>query len=177
MSDGRYVAWIGGERKEVGLVQRGRAWEITVDGETHIVEQSVIEKDQRFSMMIGDRSFLVDLVEKDWKEGRFVVNAIAEQIEVRVRDELEAVADSIAPVQSASGGHDLKAPMPGIVVRSLVAVGDRVLRGQGLLILEAMKMQNELASDADGVVTEILVAEGQMVETGALLLRVSEEGE
>ena len=74
-----------------------------------------------------------------------------------------------------AGGHDLKAPMPGIVVRPLVALGDSVKRGQGLLILEAMKMQNELASDADGVVTEILVSEGQMVEAGALLLRVSEE--
>ncbi len=174
MNGGRYIAWIGGEEKEVSLAPRGRGWEITVDGETYNVEQSVIEKDQRFSIMVGNNSFLVDLVEKDWKKGEFVVNAIAEQINVKVRDELEAVADSIDAAQASGGGFDLKAPMPGIVVRSLVSLGDTVTKGQGLVILEAMKMQNELVCEADGIVTELLATEGKMVETGALLARVSE---
>ncbi len=175
MSTTRYIVEIGGEKKEVGIAPRGARWEISVDGQTHLVEQAVIERDLRFSLIVGDHSYLVDLVEKDWQEGRFVVNAIAEQIELRVRDELEAVADEVAGSKGVEGLFELKAPMPGIVVRSLVAPGDRVERGQGLLVLEAMKMQNELVSELTGVVQELLVEGGEMVETGALLAKVIQE--
>jgi len=175
MSATRYIVEIGGERREVSLEPRGPRWEISIDGTSHLVEQSVIEKDEHFSLLVGSRSFLVDLVEKDWRHGRFVVNAIAEQIELTVRDELEAAADAVTAAKTSEGSFDLKAPMPGGVVRSLVAPGDAVVRGQGILILEAMKMQNELASELDGVLQEILVADGQMVETGALLARIIRE--
>jgi len=171
----RYIVNIGGEKREVGIEQVGERWAITVDGETRVVEQTVVERDELFSLIVGDHSYLVDLVEKDWDSGRFVVSAIAEQIELQVRDELEAVADQMTPVGMNEGLFELKAPMPGIVVRSLAEVGERVERGQGLIVLEAMKMQNELASDLGGVVQEILAEDGQMVEAGALLAKVIRE--
>lgn len=175
MSASRYVVKLGDETKEVGIEQQGERWTITVDGKAHTVEQIVVERDQLFSLIVGDHSYLVDLVEKDWDEGRFVVSAIAEQIEVQVRDELEAVVDQVAAAVQTEGLFELKAPMPGIVLRAEVAVGDHVERGQGLIVLEAMKMQNELASELSGVVQEILVTDGQMVEAGALLAKVIRE--
>jgi biotin carboxyl carrier protein len=63
--------------------------------------------------------------------------------------------------------------MPGRVVRILVSKGDAVRKGAGLLILEAMKMENEIQAPADGTVDELLVTPGQTVEAGAELVKIS----
>ena len=77
--------------------------------------------------------------------------------------------------QSGSGGGsgELKAPMPGLVVRVLVKAGDQVASGQGLVVLEAMKMENELKAPGPGTVTSVNVAAGARVMKGAVLLLVS----
>lgn len=71
------------------------------------------------------------------------------------------------------GGGVVKALMPGRVVRLLVEQGASVRKGAGLLILEAMKMENEIQAPADGVVDEVFVTAGQTVESGAELLHIS----
>jgi biotin carboxyl carrier protein len=70
------------------------------------------------------------------------------------------------------GEQRIVAPMPGRVVRVLVKKGDRVSARQGLVVVEAMKMENELAAARDGTVTEVAVSEGTSVEAGRLLVRV-----
>ena len=74
--------------------------------------------------------------------------------------------------EMASGGI-VKALMPGRIVRVLVARGDTVHKGAGLLILEAMKMENEIQAPADGTVDELFVEAGQTVESGAELVHIS----
>ncbi len=69
----------------------------------------------------------------------------------------------------------LTSPMPGQVIRTMVVAGDRVQGGQPLMILEAMKMEHEIVAPADGIVTELLVAVGDQIETAARLAVVSEE--
>ena len=91
--------------------------------------------------------------------------------------------DAGATGRSASAGHAasvglgpsqaIKSPMPGRIVRVLVGVGDRVTARQPLLVVEAMKMENELRAPRDGVVTEVLVAPGAAVESNAVLIVVS----
>src|SRR3954449_5092754 len=76
---------------------------------------------------------------------------------------------------SAGAGGILKAMMPGRVVRLLVKTGETVRRGQSLLILEAMKMENDIQSPVDGLVDEIFVSSGDTVEAGGQLLHVREE--
>jgi biotin carboxyl carrier protein len=71
-----------------------------------------------------------------------------------------------------SSGGVVKALMPGRVVRVLVSKGDTVRKGAGLLILEAMKMENEIQAPADGVVDELFVTAGQTVENGAELVHI-----
>jgi biotin carboxyl carrier protein len=71
-----------------------------------------------------------------------------------------------------AGGGLVKALMPGRVVRVLVAKGESVRKGAGLLILEAMKMENEIVAPMDGVVDELFVIAGQTVESGAELARI-----
>ena len=72
--------------------------------------------------------------------------------------------------QASSGRTELKAPMPGKIVRLLVSVGDSVRAGQGLLLFEAMKMQNEIRAPSDGFVVDLTVEEGQAVEAREKLL-------
>lgn len=76
---------------------------------------------------------------------------------------------------SAGAGGILKALMPGRVVRLLVKNGETVHRGQSLLILEAMKMENDIQSPIDGLVDEIFVNAGDTVDAGGQLLHVREE--
>ncbi len=172
MSAHRYVVTLNGEKKEVSLSPDGERWAITVDGVTHTLEQTVIERDEIYSLIIGGQSYMVDLVEKNWDSGQFTVSALASSAQVIVRDELESIAEELTGGGSKEGLFELKAPMPGILVKSLVKLGDHVAQGQGLVILEAMKMQNELASEMEGIVQEVFVSDGQMVETGALLARI-----
>ncbi len=73
---------------------------------------------------------------------------------------------------AGAGGGVLSSPMPGKVVKLLVQVGDTVQEGQTLLVMEAMKMQNELKSSTTGTVTIVHVQEGATVETGASLITV-----
>ena len=66
--------------------------------------------------------------------------------------------------------NEIKAPMPGLVLRSIVAVGDTVAKGDSLLVLEAMKMENVIKSPGEGTIAKILVEKGQAVEKNQVLL-------
>ena len=77
-----------------------------------------------------------------------------------------------APAQAANGaGEQVKCPMPGTILDVKVAVGDAVKKGQVLMILEAMKMENEIMAGADGTVTSV-IAKGASVETGTPLCTI-----
>jgi biotin carboxyl carrier protein len=74
-----------------------------------------------------------------------------------------------------SGAGTITASMPGRVVKILVEPGDKVQQGQGVLILEAMKMENEIKAPKDGVVSSISVREGESVESGAMMAEISDD--
>jgi biotin carboxyl carrier protein len=104
----------------------------------------------------GDRVFV-------WLDG--------ERIETIVRDEVSrAIAAVMKP--PAAGPSVVEAPMPGIVVSVPVKVGDVVAPGQPVVVVEAMKMQNELVAELAGVVESIEVKAGQTVDRGAILVRL-----
>lgn len=93
---------------------------------------------------------------------------VAEALDERLR----AIKDMSAASAAASGPAPLIAPMPGLVVRVAVAVGEEVAAGQGLVVIEAMKMENELRSPSAGLVTAIRAVPGQAVEKGAVLVEL-----
>jgi biotin carboxyl carrier protein len=93
--------------------------------------------------------------------------------DVVVEDERARHIRLLSGSARAVDGHAvLKAPMPGLVLRLLVAPGDQVVAGMPLLALEAMKMENELKASGPGVVTAVLVTPGQAVEKGQKLLEI-----
>ena len=94
-------------------------------------------------------------------------------IPVEVKHPLEKMLQATGGARAASRGETLSAPMPGVVVAMRVKPGDTVKAGQPVVVVEAMKMQNELAVVHDGVVTDVLVAERDAVSAGQALIRLS----
>ena len=99
-------------------------------------------------------------------KGRLVVLVGSIPIAVRVNGR----GRRPGPAPASSGPQRIAAPMPGRVVRVLVKAGDAVRARQPVVVVEAMKMENELRADRDGTVAEIPIREGMSVEAGALLL-------
>jgi biotin carboxyl carrier protein len=95
---------------------------------------------------------------------RFRVDALNERARV--------IRDLAGLSTAAAGPAPIVAPMPGMIVRVSVQAGDQVRAGQGLIVMEAMKMENELRATADGVVRSVLARPGTAVEKGALLLEI-----
>ena len=92
---------------------------------------------------------------------------------VEVKHPLEKMLQATGSARAGSRGETVSAPMPGVVVALRVAPGDLVKAGQAVVVVEAMKMQNELAVVHDGVVSEVLVAERAAVSAGQVLIRLT----
>lgn len=107
-----------------------------------------------------------------WQAERF-----GERWEVEVVDERTRHIRSLTGAgQKAAGPPVLRAPMPGLVVRVLAEVGQRVEAGAGLVVLEAMKMENELRAASQGVVRAVHAIPGKPVEKGQILIEFGSEG-
>jgi pyruvate carboxylase subunit B len=103
--------------------------------------------------------------------GKWTLVDRGEQVEVEVLDErTRHIRSLVGAGKAPSGGGAVKAPMPGLVVKVLVEAGATVAAGQGLVVLEAMKMENEIKAMAPGVVDSVAVKAGQAVEKGAPLV-------
>ncbi|SDF16287.1 biotin/lipoyl-containing protein [Sporomusa acidovorans] len=103
------------------------------------------------------------------EEIKSVAAVAGSQAVVPVAPAVAAPSPAAAPVDIAAGDTAVKAPMPGKVTKVLVKKGDRVKKGDVLLILEAMKMQNEITSPASGCVKLMNIANGQGVKPGEVM--------
>jgi biotin carboxyl carrier protein len=107
------------------------------------------------------------------RKGVYTLEIDGYKYEVEAIDErTRAIRDMTAKAAGPAGPAPLKAPMPGLIVRVNVKVGDVVQVGQGLVVMEAMKMENELRSTASGTVKAVLATPGTAVEKGALLVEL-----
>lgn len=119
-------------------------------------------------LLVGDRSVTLAL---EGDRGRWQVAFHGDRRDIEVQDERTRHIRSLTgQAGHARGVGALKAPMPGLVVRVSVAEGQRVGPGTSLVVLEAMKMENELRSPAEAVVRAIKVRAGQAVEKGEVLI-------
>ena len=134
---------------------------VTVDGTEHLVDAQKLEADF-YSILFEGRSYEVS-VEADGEA--YLVRHQAYEQKVELSDPSRRARDR----EKAAGPAKIISAMPGRIVRVLVAEGDEVAEGQGLLVVEAMKMENEVGSPKAGRVSSLQVDEGQAVESGALL--------
>jgi acetyl/propionyl-CoA carboxylase alpha subunit len=120
---------------------------LRVDGRSHTLLAQPLERRGRWGIAFGASRFTVEAVDERTRAIREMTGGADEEAEKVVT-----------------------APMPGLVVKIEVEVGQQVAAGQGVVIVEAMKMENELKAPADGVVARVEISEGQTVEKGATLI-------
>jgi len=123
------------------------------------------------SMLLDGRSWPLAYRKGAGRSGSWGLSARGRSVQARVLDERTAKIHELSTASAANQGpRPVKAPMPGLISAIEVEVGDRVSAGQGVVIVEAMKMENELKAQADAVVAEILVSAGHTVEKDQVLV-------
>lgn len=162
--------------------------DVEIDGKTHSVEllqerdlsrwfadglpldaEAVEVSPGVYSILLHGESFEVR-IEKVGSELRAI--ALGRESKIAIRDPREWKRNRGGATE-AEGRQQVIAPMPGKVVRILVAIGDQVQAGQGLMVVEAMKMQNEIRTPKSGKIERLSVTEGQTVNAGEVVAVVS----
>ena len=125
----------------------------------------------KFHILKDHKSYELEVLATDFNNNKFSIKVNGNVYEVKAKDELEQLLSKMGIDSSASSKvNELKAPMPGAVVAVSVKVGQEVVKGDALLILEAMKMENVLKAEGVGVVGAILISEGDVVDKGTVLI-------
>lgn len=162
----KYIVDVNGERLEVDLDADG----VRVDGEHVQAHLADVDGTPIQLVTIGSELHRVAVRRGDAR-GRYALWMDGYRYEVEALDERMRTIRDLTNASAASGGpRPLVAPMPGLIVRVTVRPGDSVDAGQGLVVMEAMKMENELRTTSAGVVKNVLIQPGVAVEKGALLV-------
>lgn len=126
---------------------------------------------RKFKISIDGQEYLVEMEEIGGTPTP--VAPVAQTVEQPTAPAPEVKPEGQSAVNQASAGADaMAAPMPGTVIKILVAPGDQVVENQPLLVLEAMKMENEIVADRSGQVSEIFVERNQSVNAGDALITI-----
>jgi biotin carboxyl carrier protein len=177
----------------VDVVVNGRPWKValepgkqagtftvTIKGKSRLVDASWIDADT-VSLIDGGNSREIRLHPRGnngavgVEFGGVLYEAVVSTGGARMKPRATGTGAPGETGAPGATGAAVKAPMPGRVVRVLVAVGDRVIARQGVVVVEAMKMENELRTPRDGVVKEVLAVTGAAVETSAVLVVVADQ--
>jgi biotin carboxyl carrier protein len=187
----RYVATVGETTYLIGLQEDGHQREVTLADSTMSVDwrpiggnalpsgQEASDQAGHYSLLLGAHSYdvYVQPVLADDDDGTsrtFEVHVRGKVYRVRLADERARTLASLAGGAHTSGDANIRAPMSGLVSNVLVNEGAAVQRGQAIVVLEAMKMENDLPAPRAGVVKTLRVSKGQAVNQGDLLAVISD---
>ncbi len=160
-----------GQREEqVHLERTEHGYRVTLDGRTYEVDVAAVSGSVQ-SLIIAGRQHEVAV--HGLGNGRYRVANASGTEELELMDPLTHLARASHDRSRSAGSAQVTAYMPGRVVKLLVAAGDEVAAGQGVVVLEAMKMENEICAEHAGVVSKILVETGQAVEGGDPLFELT----
>lgn len=164
----RYRAKIGNETLEVEIRNSAEGIAVSVNGKPVTWDLRRVGDSNWYSLIVDGRSHAVEIT----REGnRYVVRTGGVEIPIEVEDERQRLLRIITRADERASELTLvRAPMPGLVVKVETSPGQEVQRGDGLIIVEAMKMENEIRAPAAGVVKEVRVKERDAIEKGALLV-------
>lgn len=161
----RYFVTVWGRVVEVDLDPDG----IRVDGCSVDVDLVDVGSTPVHHLLVDGRSRR--LLARRGEGGAWRIQVGGRTLEVEVVDErTRAIRQMVGAAAEALGAQAVRAPMPGLVVKVEVEEGQEVRAGQGLVIVEAMKMENELRAEAPGIVRKVHVAPGQAVEKNQILV-------
>ncbi len=165
MDDVQYQALVGDRTFDITVGDD----HLVVDGEEQAYTFEVL-REGYVSLIVGGRSVPVSV--EPVGDDQLEVTIDGQRTTVRVKDERDLLLDEFGLGEDAAAGGEVRAPMPGLVLDVLVEEGDEVAADQGLLVLEAMKMENELKAPSGGVVAAIHAASGDAVDKEALLIEI-----
>lgn len=163
----RYIVTLGGRRVAVDVEPDG----IVIDGVCERASLTDVEGTPVRLVTIGDAVHRV-VVRRRESRGHYVVWLDGFTYDVEALDERTRTIRDLTATAGPTGPQPLVAPMPGLIVRVQVVAGDTVTAGQGLVVMEAMKMENELRASGAGVVKRVLATPGTAVEKGAVLVEL-----
>ncbi|MCC6405555.1 MAG: biotin/lipoyl-binding protein [Planctomycetes bacterium] len=162
----KYYISVNGKEHLVDVVERLGELKVVVDGSPLELDYEEVDNLGQVAVLCDGKSFGLSI---EGDEHKLSATIAGHLYAVEIEDERERAAHAAERAQ-AKGGGLVKAVMPGIVVKLLVKEGDTVTKDQPLLILEAMKMQNEITAPSDGVVKVLHVREREAVSGGAKLV-------
>ncbi len=162
-----FIAKLGDQTYTVDIEEVGRSlYRIAIDGNEFLVDGKQTGQNN-YSLIINHRSFEVDV---DTSEEEYRVLVDGRSYHIHLVDERRMRLGGFQTGIQLQGKQEVTVPMAGNVIAVLVAEGDRVDKGQGLVIVEAMKMENEIRSPIDAEIKEVRVKTGQSVEAGETLM-------
>jgi biotin carboxyl carrier protein len=168
----KYYVQVNGRDHQVELVERLGRLAVAVDGKALDVTYEEVDDLGQVVLLHEGLSYGLSI---EGDEARVQVTLAGHFHDIRLEDERERAAHAADRAHGKAGGV-VTAVMPGVVVEVLVQPGAAVTKGQPLLILSAMKMQNEIAAPSDGVVQQVLATPGQAVAAGAKLIVLAPNG-
>ena len=128
--------------------------------------------DYQYHIILNDKSYNIDVLKLNEEEKTMVLKINNVRCALQLKDKYDELLHTLGLDKLASKKlGDIKAPMPGMVLNILVSEGDTVKKGDALLVLEAMKMENILKSPADGIIKKIAATKGTAVEKNQLLIQ------
>jgi biotin carboxyl carrier protein len=155
----------------------GRTFDVELTGEHAVIDGTRVAVELRTVPATGTRLLLADggshvvLGGAGAEKGEWDLQIDGRRLHASVVDERTRAIRALTGKSAAPAGpKPVRAPMPGMIIRVEVAAGQEVRPGQGVAIVEAMKMENELRADAGGVVRRVFVAAGEAVEKGQVLV-------
>ena len=164
--------WVTLEGREAEVTFRTEGDRLILETDGRHIEADFVRlpDGEVYSLLVDGRSHVVRVAAAG--EG-LEVGIRGLTIPVEVKHPLEKMLQAVGGGRAAARGETVTAPMPGVVVALRVKPGDTVKAGQAVVVVEAMKMQNELAVHRDGVVSEVLVGERAAVAAGQVLVKLA----
>ncbi len=150
---------------EIKEVERNK-FEVKIDDKSYLVDTQLTETSV-YSLIVNGKSYETDV---DYQDGIYNVLTEGDLFKIEVMDELKKKMLERRGGSAAEGKQIIKSEMPGSIVDVKIKVGDEVKEGDVLLILEAMKMQNEIKAPKDGEVKELYVKAGENIDADAKMV-------
>ncbi len=168
----KFIATMTGRPQTVEVAGESGRYRLTVGDQVWEVDARLTAQGI-YSLLIGGMSYVADVTDH---EGACLVEVGGEAYVIEVEEETRYIIRTRGGAPAGGAGQTLRAPMPGRITHVAVAVGDVVVPGDTLLVIEAMKMQNELKAGMAGTVKEVRVEPGQAVNPGDVLVVVEPAG-
>jgi biotin carboxyl carrier protein len=149
----------------------GTAFEGTID-KANVKGDLVKINPRQFHLLLGNKSYNVDVIKLNVEDKTLVLKINSVKYTLQLKDKYDELLHNLGLDDLvAKKVNDVKAPMPGMVLKILVKEGDEVKKGDALIVLEAMKMENIIKSPTDGLVKHIAAVKGNAVEKNQLLIQ------